>query len=57
MWTRSVQRTQPYAAPMSHGAGIYNFMHVLRGARHVVPESQGFGPVEILELGAALGGV
>ena len=27
-----------YAAPMSHGAGIYNFMHVMRGARHVVPE-------------------
>ena len=26
-----------YAAPMSHGAGLYNFMHVLRGARHVVP--------------------
>ena len=46
-----------YAAPMSHGAGIYNFMHVLRGARHVVPESQGFDPAEILELGAALGGV
>lgn len=46
-----------YAAPMSHGAGIYNFMHVLRGARHVVPESQGFDPAEILELGAALDGV
>ena len=26
-----------YAAPMSHGAGLYNFMHVIRGARHVVP--------------------
>ena len=23
-----------YAAPMSHGAGIYNFMHVIKGARH-----------------------
>ena len=39
-----------YAAPMSHGAGIYNFMHVIRGARHVVPESGGFDPDEILEL-------
>jgi acyl-CoA synthetase (AMP-forming)/AMP-acid ligase II len=26
-----------YAAPMSHGAGMYNFAHVLVGARHVVP--------------------
>ena len=39
-----------YAAPMSHGAGIYNFMHVIRGARHVVLESGGFDPDEILEL-------
>ena len=31
-----------YAAPMSHGAGIYNFMHVMRGARHVVPEFEWF---------------
>jgi len=39
-----------YAAPMSHGAGIYNFMHVLKAARHVVPESGGFDPAEILAL-------
>jgi len=39
-----------YAAPMSHGAGIYNFMHVIKGARHVVPVSAGFDPGEILEL-------
>ena len=39
-----------YAAPMSHGAGIYNFMHVIRGARHVVPDSHGFDADEILEL-------
>ncbi|WP_163846962.1 AMP-binding protein [Pseudooceanicola aestuarii] len=36
-----------YAAPMSHGAGLYAFMHVIRGARHVVPESGGFDPAEI----------
>ena len=46
-----------YAAPMSHGAGIYNFMHVMRGARHVVPESGGFDAAEVLSLGAALGPV
>ncbi|MBC7993839.1 MAG: acyl--CoA ligase, partial [Rhizobacter sp.] len=26
-----------YAAPMSHGAGLYSLPHVLAGARHVVP--------------------
>jgi long-chain acyl-CoA synthetase len=46
-----------YAAPMSHGAGIYNFMHVLRGARHVVPESGGFDAGEILSLGRELGNI
>ena len=39
-----------YAAPMSHGAGIYNFMHVIKGSRHVVPDSQGFDANEILAL-------
>ncbi len=42
-----------YAAPMSHGAGIYNFMHVMKGARHVVPVSGGFEPDEILTLAAS----
>lgn len=46
-----------YAAPMSHGAGIHNFMHVLRGARHVVPESGGFDPDEIIQLAPRLGQV
>jgi len=39
-----------YAAPMSHGAGLYTFVHILRGARHIVPESGGFDPAEILAL-------
>jgi long-chain acyl-CoA synthetase len=39
-----------YAAPMSHGAGMYNFAHVLVGARHVVPLSGGFDPDELLAL-------
>lgn len=46
-----------YAAPISHGAGLYNFIHVRMGARHVVPESQGFEPDEVLDLGRALGDV
>ena len=43
-----------YAAPMSHGAGIYNFMHVIKAARHVVPKSGGFDPKEILDLSKEL---
>lgn len=43
-----------YAAPMSHGAGIYNFMHVIRAARHVVPLSGGFDADEILSLAPEL---
>ena len=43
-----------YAAPMSHGAGMYNFVHVRVGARHVVPESGGFDGDEILDLAGAL---
>lgn len=39
-----------YAAPMSHGAGLYNFAHVIAGARHLVPESAGFLPEEIFDL-------
>ncbi|MCV6586373.1 MAG: AMP-binding protein [Marinibacterium sp.] len=39
-----------YAAPMSHGAGIYAMLHVLCGARHVCPESGGFDPAEIFAL-------
>jgi long-chain acyl-CoA synthetase len=39
-----------YAAPMSHGAGLYNFAFVLAGARHVIPESGGFDPAELVAL-------
>ena len=41
-----------YAAPMSHGAGLYNFVHVLLGARHLIPESGSFSPPEVFELAA-----
>jgi long-chain acyl-CoA synthetase len=43
-----------YAAPLSHGAGLYNFIHVRLGARHVVPPSQGFDPAEIFALSRTL---
>tara|TARA_R110002020_G_scaffold48818_5_gene139136 strand:+ start:726 stop:2240 length:1515 start_codon:yes stop_codon:yes gene_type:complete len=46
-----------YAAPLSHGAGLYNFMHVLRGARHVVPASGGFDAAELCALAPRLGNV
>jgi acyl-CoA synthetase (AMP-forming)/AMP-acid ligase II len=46
-----------YAAPMSHGAGMYNFIHVRMGARHAVPPSGGFNAVEILRLAPRLGRV
>ncbi|MEW6706779.1 MAG: AMP-binding protein [Pseudomonadota bacterium] len=39
-----------YAAPMSHGAGLYALPHVAAAARHVVPESRGFEAPEILAL-------
>ena len=46
-----------YAAPISHGAGLYNFIHVRMGGRHVVPESGGFDPDEALMLAADLDNV
>ena len=53
----SPQDTALYAAPMSHGAGLYTFMHVIRGARHAVPPSGGFDADEILALAPRLGRV
>ncbi|HMQ57611.1 MAG TPA: AMP-binding protein [Rhizobiaceae bacterium] len=46
-----------YAAPMSHGAGLYCIQHVLKAARHAVPESGGFEADEIFRDAAALGSV
>lgn len=53
--TVSHEDTACYAAPISHGAGIYNFQHVMKGARHCVPMSSGFEPAEIFELGKTHG--
>ncbi len=44
-----------YAAPMSHGAGLYAIPHVMAGARHVVPASGGFDAAELFELGPHVG--
>ncbi len=44
-----------YAAPMSHGAGIYAIPHLMAGARHAVPASGGVDPAELFELGRSLG--
>ncbi|WP_323785905.1 class I adenylate-forming enzyme family protein [Thalassovita sp.] len=46
-----------YAAPMSHGAGIYNMVHVLMGARHICPPSGGFEEAEIFDLARHFGNV
>ncbi|MBT9495698.1 MAG: AMP-binding protein [Zoogloea sp.] len=44
-----------YAAPLSHGAGLYSFPYVLRGCRHVIPESGGFEPDELIGLSQSVG--
>lgn len=46
-----------YAAPMSHGAGLYNMLHVLVGAAHVCPASGGFDEMEIFDLAEHFGRV
>jgi long-chain acyl-CoA synthetase len=46
-----------YAAPMSHGAGLYAPIHVRMGARHMVPPSGGFDALEVLALAADHGPV
>jgi len=50
-----LQDTIAYAAPMSHGAGLYAIPHLMAGARHVIPTSGGFDAAELFELGQALG--
>ena len=47
--------TTLYAAPMSHGAGLYSVMHVLAGARHAMPLSGGFDEKEIFSLAKSTG--
>ena len=46
-----------YAAPMSHGSGIYAIPHMMAGARHVVPASGGFDAAELFDLSRSVGRV
>ena len=49
--------TTLYAAPMSHGAGLYSIMHVLAGTRHAIPVSGGFDEEEIFNLAEKLNNI
>ena len=51
----SAQDCIVYAAPMSHGVGLYAIPHLMAGARHVVPASGGVDAAELFALGAQLG--
>jgi acyl-CoA synthetase (AMP-forming)/AMP-acid ligase II len=44
-----------YAAPMSHGAGLYALGLIRAAAAHLVPKSRGFDPDEIMELAGRYG--
>ncbi|MGD1881327.1 MAG: class I adenylate-forming enzyme family protein [Paracoccaceae bacterium] len=55
--TVSAEDAAIYAAPLSHGAGLYALVHVQVGARHVLPASGGFDPAEVLDLAAKMGRV
>ncbi|GGB28993.1 class I adenylate-forming enzyme family protein [Allosediminivita pacifica] len=46
-----------YAAPMSHGAGLYALVHVLKGAGHICPPSGGFDTAEFLQIATEHGSV
>ena len=49
--------TTLYAAPMSHGAGLYSVMHVLAGSRHAIPLSGRFDEAEIFNLAEKLNNI
>lgn len=51
----SAQDNSLYAAPMSHGAGLYHFPILRAGGCHVIPRSYGFDPAEIAGLAQDLG--
>ncbi|MBU2890131.1 class I adenylate-forming enzyme family protein [Celeribacter halophilus] len=44
-----------YAAPMSHGAGLYMFAHIRAGGAHLIPASHGFDSDEIIGLARTRG--
>ncbi|GAA0378797.1 AMP-dependent synthetase [Acrocarpospora corrugata] len=46
-----------YAAPISHGAGLYGLIHVRMGSRHIFPPSGRFDPDNVLVLARKVGAV
>ncbi|AHB04141.1 AMP-dependent synthetase [Pandoraea pnomenusa] len=46
-----------YAAPMSHGAGLYSVIFMMQAAGHVFPASGGFDAQEMFALAASLGNI
>ena len=44
-----------YAAPMSHGAGLYMFAQIRAGGAHLIPASHGFDSEEIIGLAKTRG--
>lgn len=46
----TAQDSGVYSAPFSHGAGLMCLPHMAAMARHVVPDSGGFDPAEIMAL-------
>lgn len=51
----SADDTMLYAAPVSHGAGLYMFVAIRAGAAHLVPSSRGFDSDEIISLARSRG--
>ncbi len=59
-YTADVDEVNPedaayYMAPMSHGAGFYIPIHILRAARHICPQNPGFDEAELLATAARAG--
>jgi len=52
--TVSPQDNSLYAAPMSHGAGLYHFPIIRAGGCHIVPQSRSFDPAEVAGLAREL---
>ncbi|BET13802.1 class I adenylate-forming enzyme family protein [Pandoraea sputorum] len=46
-----------YAAPMSHGAGLYSVVFMMQAAGHIFPASGGFDAQEMFALAETLGNV
>lgn len=44
-----------YAAPMSHAAGLWSFAYIRSASRHIIPESGGFEPAELMSLADRFG--